>query len=293
MYAMRYSKLVLVALLLLPVGLDGAAGQRDSTEIPDSKARFDALQKEYRDAWFAFVKKLRAAESEEARKKLVETESAGRSEYARKFLELANRNPGTEVAVECLAWILRLSQDSQSQTKAIGQLARDHVKSPAMLKVSRLLLDSSSPEAESLLRRVIEENPDEGIQGVATLTLGLYLNRMRGQARLLQDPIASEAAEDTRKVYGEEFAAALARRDLAQMKAESVAILERVIDEYSDVPPGVGNLVDSAEWELHKLRNLDIGMTAPAIEGEDILGERFQLADYRGKVVVLTFWGHW
>jgi hypothetical protein len=27
--------------------------------------------------------------------------------------------------------------------------------------------------------------------------------------------------------------------------------------------------------------------------GNDIDGNRFKLSDYRGKVVVLDFWGHW
>jgi hypothetical protein len=36
-----------------------------------------------------------------------------------------------------------------------------------------------------------------------------------------------------------------------------------------------------------------VGETAPEIKGEDIDGIRFNLSDYRGKVVVLDFWGHW
>ena len=35
------------------------------------------------------------------------------------------------------------------------------------------------------------------------------------------------------------------------------------------------------------------GKTAPDIEGEDIDGKKFKLSDYRGKVVVLDFWGNW
>jgi len=31
----------------------------------------------------------------------------------------------------------------------------------------------------------------------------------------------------------------------------------------------------------------------PEIDGEDLDGRRFALSDYRGRVVVLTFWGHW
>ena len=37
----------------------------------------------------------------------------------------------------------------------------------------------------------------------------------------------------------------------------------------------------------------NIGDTAPEIEGDDIDGQVFKLSDYRGKVVMLDFWGHW
>ena len=37
----------------------------------------------------------------------------------------------------------------------------------------------------------------------------------------------------------------------------------------------------------------EIGNQAPEIQGEDIDGVKFKLSDYRGKVVVLDFWGDW
>jgi len=36
-----------------------------------------------------------------------------------------------------------------------------------------------------------------------------------------------------------------------------------------------------------------IGATAPEIDGQDTDGTPFKLSDYRGKVVVLDFWGFW
>lgn len=38
---------------------------------------------------------------------------------------------------------------------------------------------------------------------------------------------------------------------------------------------------------------LGVGKPAPDIEGSDIDGKLFKLSDYRGKVVMLDFWGHW
>jgi len=41
------------------------------------------------------------------------------------------------------------------------------------------------------------------------------------------------------------------------------------------------------------LVGLEVGDTAMEISAEDIDGKKFKLSDYRGKVVVLDFWGNW
>jgi len=48
-----------------------------------------------------------------------------------------------------------------------------------------------------------------------------------------------------------------------------------------------------AEVQKHDAASLAIGKVAPEIEGEDVDGKKFKLSDYRGKVVVLDFWGDW
>ena len=39
--------------------------------------------------------------------------------------------------------------------------------------------------------------------------------------------------------------------------------------------------------------SLEIGSVAPEIVGTNIEGRKMRLSDYRGKVVVLDFWGDW
>jgi hypothetical protein len=36
-----------------------------------------------------------------------------------------------------------------------------------------------------------------------------------------------------------------------------------------------------------------VGQPAPDTEGQDLDGTHFRLSDYRGKVVLLDFWGDW
>jgi thiol-disulfide isomerase/thioredoxin len=52
-------------------------------------------------------------------------------------------------------------------------------------------------------------------------------------------------------------------------------------------------LGQAAEDGLDSMLNLAVGKPAPEIDGVDLDGKPLKLSDYRGKVVVLVFWGTW
>ena len=64
------------------------------------------------------------------------------------------------------------------------------------------------------------------------------------------------------------------------------AYLEGLKKEFPDA-------IELIDRQLFTVNNLMIGKTAPNIEGADVDGNQFELEDYRGKVVVLYFTGHW
>jgi hypothetical protein len=49
----------------------------------------------------------------------------------------------------------------------------------------------------------------------------------------------------------------------------------------------------AASFRLHQGPSESAVVLAPEIQGDDIDGVPFKLSDYRGKVVVLDFWGNW
>jgi len=55
----------------------------------------------------------------------------------------------------------------------------------------------------------------------------------------------------------------------------------------------IGISASNADENGKEKVGLAVGKLAPEIEGEDIDGTQFKLSDYRGKVVVLDFWGNW
>ncbi|HWG50077.1 MAG TPA: hypothetical protein VN669_10310 [Candidatus Acidoferrales bacterium] len=52
-------------------------------------------------------------------------------------------------------------------------------------------------------------------------------------------------------------------------------------------------LADVARGDIFELEHLRIGAVAPEIEALDMDGVPFRLSDYRGKTVMLHFWGDW
>ena len=58
-------------------------------------------------------------------------------------------------------------------------------------------------------------------------------------------------------------------------------------------PAGVQKGVVPPKPSGPRVVGLNVGNEAPEIEAEDLDGETFKLSDYRGKVVMLDFWGNW
>src|SRR5262249_19718031 len=124
-----------------------------------------------------------------------------------------------------------------------------------------------------LINAVAEKNPDRAARGQAMMALAWQA--------------------------GKKFAAAEYRKgeDVDKLAAAAEKAFELIVKDYANCPrlmrEGQRTLGEVAKSELFELRHLRIGMTAPDIEGEDLDGVKFKLSDYRGKVVVIDFWGDW
>jgi peroxiredoxin len=90
--------------------------------------------------------------------------------------------------------------------------------------------------------------------------------------------------------------------DPIALSARREELLERIIGEFGDIPfapkwakvkSDGRTLADYAKPRLEAMRSLAVGKVAPEIEGQDIDGKPMKLSDYRGKVVVLSFWRSW
>jgi hypothetical protein len=232
----------------------------DKTGATTPAAAYRALVAEYNKAQQDFSTAYRAAKTQEERQKLYQSSYPNPQKYAGRFLELATKNPKDPVALDAAIWVVTSAGYTPAASQAVDIILRDFVDSPKLGPVCQSLADSPSPSAEKLLRTVLDKNQNREVQAYACFSLG----------QLLKGRSGSKAAA-----------------------TESENLFEQVVARYGDIKSYRGSLKDAANRELFELRNLAIGKTAPQIEGEDIDGVKFKLSDYRGKVVVLDFWGHW
>ena len=80
----------------------------------------------------------------------------------------------------------------------------------------------------------------------------------------------------------------IARANDPEAAKKKLELYERLAKDYPNTPEA-----RRARGVLNSERNLSIGSLAPDFTTKDVDGVEFKLSDYRGKVVVLDFWGFW
>jgi len=254
---------ILLLALALPAPAQEQPKEKDKDKEATAAQQYKALVKEYQDAYQAWLKTYTQAKTNEDRVKTFGSRPVP-DKYAAKFLELAEKHPKDPAAVDALVWIVSNTVAAGAdapRTKAFAVLERDHLKSAKLGEVCNTLMYRGGKESEQFLRAVLEQNPHREMQGIACLALAQGLKRAAGQK---------------------------------EMPKEVEELFERAAQKYGDVKlPYRGTVGDRAKAELFEVRFLAIGMTVPEVEGEDQDGVKFKLSDYRGKVVLIDFWGNW
>ena len=63
--------------------------------------------------------------------------------------------------------------------------------------------------------------------------------------------------------------------------------------DHADLEINGRNITNSIKTKRDAAEKLAIGKVAPEIIGKDVNGKEMKLSDYRGKIVVIDFWGDW
>jgi hypothetical protein len=267
------------------------ASAKDPPASGDGKehaARLETLRKEVDDALAVYMKAGRSYKEGDPADKI----DAAWNEFTHKWdangpkvIELVRRDPKADASFQALEWIVTEPRNPHQPygLQAVELLRDHHTTNPKIGGVCGALGAWWRWENEPVmefLRTAARDNPDRTARGNATLALA-RLTHSKASTLLYQK-----------------------KGDPKTVSLEAESFFDTVVAKYADCPnqrirPRMagerfkGTLGDEASAELFEIRHLAIGKVAPEIEAEDLDGRKFKLSDYRGKVVVLDFWGHW
>jgi peroxiredoxin len=214
-------------------------------------------------------------------------------------LALARDNPGDPASFKALKFVVRTNRAGPSDATARALrliLDRGEDRRPGqeeyLPQIALTLFQY--PDAEVLLRRILDRNPDRHDRAAACYWLAHHLKQQARMVRRLREK-PDEQKDFERYVAAEPIGKLVKEKDPDSLSRASEVLLERAAGEFGDVQLAGESrpLSIVAGGELYALRNLGVGKVAPEIEGRDHEGERFTLSETRGKVVVLTFSGNW
>lgn len=242
-------------------------GRADDTvlSLGELDPKVKAVHEEFQRSLEEFQVRLTTAKSAEEFKRILTSNNPARRDAPRLF-NIANENPKTQTAYHALILSLAMLRQYYPESTATSvmqqvtaQLLRDHLEEKSFVTAVMLAGTSDLPAAKNFLTEVISKSSDKDVQGIACFFL----------------------------------ARSLIATDKPGPKKEGIRLLERVVNEFSDVVIRSTPIVEEAQRMLFAAQHLSIGSEAPEIIGRDADGNEFKLSDYRGKVVMLDFFANW
>jgi len=289
---MRHTSLFALLILSILGCLACECHAQQSTESP--RSQYEAILKEFAGAQEEYAKRLEDAPDRTAQAKLFR-ESSPYPVYAGRFLELAKQHPTDPAAYDCLSWIVLNSECGPlceaPYARAVDLLAQHHAQHKDSERHFETMLESAFLSSAKYLEAVFEKHPAADVRGRAGFHLAMFLKHYcETMDRLRTLP---ENAKNAELFMGPVLVKTLTATDPAPLLQKAEAALERVQKEYGLVEYKQSFLVKTAAQELFELRHLAVGKAIPEIDSEDTDGNKLKLSNYRGKVVVLVFWGTW
>lgn len=120
-----------------------------------------------------------------------------------------------------------------------------------------------APQFESHLNRILQVNRNRWVRCTALMALAQI----------------AQSYEERHPEAEERFQALLTEFDA-----------QKINDQWQHVIP---QHCENAKLQLEAMRFASVGKASPEIAGVDLSGQQMTLSEYRGKVVLLTFWATW
>jgi sirohydrochlorin ferrochelatase len=278
------------------------------------------------------IPEINKAKGQEQQKLIQQYMGMGK-DYAEKFAKLAEDNAKDPVAADAYFWILQNGAGSPAFKKAeeaVVKLVADMPKADVAKRVAAVR-GTSPALLDAVLKRAVKAEDATDANLLSWLASARMMFPPGGAPKAVNaaTDLLIEKFPDNPAV--ERLVSVLARTgdtDKLQKLADSakspklkasatLGLAQGMVEQLDDVKPeeqekkaadiekvfakaielfaaaDMKAQKDATERELKAFSSLRVGKEALEIKAEDLDGKEFKLSDYRGKVVMLDFWGHW
>jgi hypothetical protein len=286
--SMTMTRSVLAALLVAAV-LPAQAAEASAPKLAEYDklvADWTAATKANQEAMKALMatEEYKAAAEARDREKLNELRKKVPALDAKAFgtraIELADQYQG-DSSLRVLSYTAANFANKDTAKAIAERVEKSHLKSA---KLGDLLENAmglqrglGEEDTNKLFDRVLAENPHALPKAWIKYLQGQTLSN---QARGFQRTLTSKDSTEEQK--------AKAKEDQAKATEKADALFA----EAAKLSAGTEHAARLGAPVFEKER-LQVGMAVPDIAGEDVDGVAFKLSDYRGKVVLLDYWGFW
>lgn len=243
-----------LVLLVMAAALNFVSAQTETKGA--AKEEIQKVLDANRKAMNAFMEKARSVPREE-RQALYESDYPKPGKYADKLKPIIEANPKDPAVLDAVVWIGRNTMGSALEEKHFKLLKDEYLNHEKMGEIVMSLAASRTVEATSFVKFVSEKSTIKEVRGSALYARAYGLKRDKTKA------------------------------------AEHKALVEKIIADHSDLEIRGRNVAKALTAERDAAVKFAIGNPAPEIIGKDVDGKEMKLSDYKGKIVVLDFWGDW
>src|SRR5215213_216841 len=237
---MRWRSAAVVAALLAAVPVACSQDRKDPPARAKAPAKKDDRQAQLDEMIQDFMKARKESAAAFRTARTAEEEKAARdkgpkeADFLPRVHKLIAGGARDDVAAEAVAFAV-FGLDTKDEK--VFDALQGYAKTDTIRRFVQMAMTGAPDAARPVLEQVLAENPSKDLKGMACYALG---------------------------------AMAFEKEDGKGAK-EAEAYFARVEKEFADVPAGrQGTLADLARGSLFELRNLQVGMPAPAAESKDL-----------------------
>jgi len=181
-----------------------------------------------------------------------------------RVLAAAESDPDSDFGVVAALWVLARSREPNQVERASALVRSHHLNSVRLAWLAEYLREEDRLDLIPLFEAIEEKNQHPRVRAWCKTRLSSLLFLRASQIGSVED--ASKAR----------------------------LLLDQILDE--QIPESVvdrDQIIEEAKSILESGAQTAVGLLAPEIEGMNLDDHAMKLSDFRGRVVVLNFWGSW